>query len=393
MLGFEALDRIFNRPSLQVQQEQCLNNRHRKAGCADCIEACPAGALAYGPDEDRNDRLHVNLEQCTACGVCQGACPTGALSVSGYSPNTLLLKVKGKSRVAIACPRAADETALQVPCLAALDGELLALMGLRGTREIILQDQLCAACDRGGAPLILQLRGEVLSLSEPSGLDLQVRFASEGAAPEPAEAVENGEVFARRDLFTLFRRQVAEATSVLAADLVFVNRERPGGLPHRVSATRLKLLELLRQRPTAQVPGAGAATANPLQPSRITGVPLQIDAALCDGCGLCAAVCPAGAVSRTVQPGGAVTLEQQLGHCINCGLCLDTCPRGAIQPGLSGTVLDWLTTSPRQLVKLQAQVCSACGKSFTPTPLAPPPGLCPQCSAEKAMVDELFGGR
>jgi len=44
----------------------------------------------------------------------------------------------------------------------------------------------------------------------------------------------------------------------------------------------------------------------------------------CTGCGLCAQVCPQGAIQigETARVDGA--------RCAGCGLCLDACPQGAI---------------------------------------------------------------
>ena len=47
-------------------------------GCADCIEACPTGAITK-----REDRLRLDLGRCLFCQDCVEACPTGALAYSG----------------------------------------------------------------------------------------------------------------------------------------------------------------------------------------------------------------------------------------------------------------------------------------------------------------------
>ena len=46
----------------------------------------------------------------------------------------------------------------------------------------------------------------------------------------------------------------------------------------------------------------------------------------CSQCGLCAEVCPAGAISQNAR--GVYTVDKSL--CLGCGLCAETCPRGLI---------------------------------------------------------------
>lgn len=47
------------------------------AGCAECVAACPTGALTRASGE-----LRLDLGQCLFCGDCAGACPHGALRFS-----------------------------------------------------------------------------------------------------------------------------------------------------------------------------------------------------------------------------------------------------------------------------------------------------------------------
>lgn len=42
-------------------------------GCGDCVEVCPAGAIAL------NGRAHIDQAACVDCGSCADACPQGAI--------------------------------------------------------------------------------------------------------------------------------------------------------------------------------------------------------------------------------------------------------------------------------------------------------------------------
>lgn len=50
----------------------------------------------------------------------------------------------------------------------------------------------------------------------------------------------------------------------------------------------------------------------------------RIDPGLCTGCGLCATVCPAGAIAA----GPTAVVDPRL--CQGCGTCTEQCPQGAI---------------------------------------------------------------
>lgn len=62
-------------PELQFFRDCCT-------ACGQCVPACPAGARAISP---KNDRLEYDRSLCTACGGCAAVCPSGAVSVAGRS--------------------------------------------------------------------------------------------------------------------------------------------------------------------------------------------------------------------------------------------------------------------------------------------------------------------
>lgn len=46
-------------------------------GCGDCVEACPAGAIALV-----NGRARIDGAACAECGSCADACPRGAIATA-----------------------------------------------------------------------------------------------------------------------------------------------------------------------------------------------------------------------------------------------------------------------------------------------------------------------
>src|SRR6266542_4179563 len=85
-------------PESQSRRPQLLYARGRCTGCADCVTACPAGAIRAGTtpvDEAalRHGRprtgavvstsVDVDWDRCTHCGACADACGPGALTMCG----------------------------------------------------------------------------------------------------------------------------------------------------------------------------------------------------------------------------------------------------------------------------------------------------------------------
>jgi Ni,Fe-hydrogenase III small subunit/formate hydrogenlyase subunit 6/NADH:ubiquinone oxidoreductase subunit I len=67
-------------PSLPARFRGLPERRPEKcpSGCADCIAACPVGALIR-----ENGLLRIDLGKCLFCGDCETACPQGAIRFTG----------------------------------------------------------------------------------------------------------------------------------------------------------------------------------------------------------------------------------------------------------------------------------------------------------------------
>ncbi|MBN1162962.1 MAG: 4Fe-4S binding protein [Candidatus Krumholzibacteriota bacterium] len=65
---------------------------------------------------------------------------------------------------------------------------------------------------------------------------------------------------------------------------------------------------------------------------------VSVDESKCTGCGICADICPVGAV--TVE--GVAGINEAL--CTGCGACVAECPRGAISSGGIGSAREGRTT-------------------------------------------------
>ena len=71
---FDIAERLFD-DGFAVNDALCAKARNRNAGCAQCVESCPAGCLSF-----EGGSLVFDPDGCTSCAACVAACPTGALS-------------------------------------------------------------------------------------------------------------------------------------------------------------------------------------------------------------------------------------------------------------------------------------------------------------------------
>ena len=62
-------------PAAAGRRGRCAHER--AAGCADCVAACPTGAISRN-----NGALQLDLGRCLFCGDCQAACPHGAIRLT-----------------------------------------------------------------------------------------------------------------------------------------------------------------------------------------------------------------------------------------------------------------------------------------------------------------------
>lgn len=325
----EAAQRLASLEGAMVKTypSQCLNLRHLRAGCRECADHCPTGAIRWSP------KLRAEPYDCSQCGACAAACPAGALEVQERAWQERLARISQAVReggqLLLACPlhlkgdrslrRRTD--LVEVPCIGAVDAwELIAAINF-GARAVWLLDNRCSRCSyraahalaaravgrvagvlkAWGRSEVVELRAEVPSL--PEG---RARWGLGGLLPSRGPKVQ--EELASRNVKPV-REEASEQPS-----------RTDQGLPQRVPAFHRRWIAFLERL-------GPPASAGP-EPT----FPEVTVSDQCTGCGMCAYFCPTGAL-QTREEAGETELLFNAQVCTACGLCAGLCYQKAIGIG------------------------------------------------------------
>lgn len=326
--------------------DACLIVRRPGMECSLCREACPAGVLSGGLWS-----IKLEVAGCIGCGVCAAECPTGAIRVEGFTPD---VDVASADPEALECRRVPEALrtsgAVTVPCLGGLTMPDLLERVAAADRPVAIMDRgWCADCPVGGSAAPwranLDAANDVLASAgrdASSGISV-VETPLPASEAQPVAALRPELVPSRRDFF---RRLVA-----------------PTPEPHlpeesrRIVFRRGLVRPIARERTLAVM--RGLAEEDELSPTLMPSV--TIDTAACDLHGICAAICPTGAL-RLTEPDGSLVIDYDAEACIACGECQRVCPGKALSlnAGGDGTVPEGRLT----LASRARGVCVGCGDTF-----------------------------
>ncbi|MCB1473347.1 MAG: 4Fe-4S binding protein [Rhodobiaceae bacterium] len=330
----------------------CAHARSGKTGCSNCIDACPAGAIAPA-----GDTVEIDTGICGGCGNCSAVCPTGAASYAFPGRegeiarvNTLLstyLKAGGANPVVLfhdenhgvetiaAMARfgrglPANVLPLSVYSVGSVGHDLMAATLAAGATRIIIlanprrhDDFVGLAPQKDVMDAILDGLGhgsagriEIIEEADPEAVETRLHEAKSATtiAGKPFAAVGSKREVARA-AFAALRESALEQPDIIAL---------PAGAPYgRVG-----------------IAGEG-----------------------CTLCLACVSACPAGALFDNPEK-PQVRFQEQA--CVQCGLCAATCPEKVItlEPRFDFTRA---ALEQRVLNEDEPFACVRCGKPFGST--------------------------
>ncbi len=371
----------------EVHHQQCVNARHRQAGCRLCVDHCPVDAIQLAPGPLPLPMLDPRV--CVGCGACIPVCPTDVFGQS-MAPEARLEGFRDElpagGALALVCPQHADPSQTTATadyviqherCLAAFSVDQLLALSDAGSRALWLDDSPCETCPLAPAQGDIAQRAEAANqLLAAFGMAPAVHRVSEASEPRSssaplpvlqgsAPAVDRRGFF--RSLGRLAQQRLEEAEARDVRPMLDPGAPVDQRLPYRIPTSLKRLDSQLMALSEASVPVSGFL----LDAEALPWSDLEVRADACSGCQLCARFCPTGALNYLwgeLEEGTVFNLNFHPRLCLDCHICVAVCPEDALD--LTGSVtVDLLLQPERTLLVADYLVpCEHCGTLTRPRP-------------------------
>ncbi len=372
-----------DRAPIILDANRCVHNYDRFSKCEVCVRACPVDALHL------DTAIRLDEKACVACGLCLRVCPVGALTGDDGSNDlaNFVSRLPTNQEIELGCSRhsSLEQGSLENvavirtnTCLAAL-GPSIYIQLLKQSPQIFIRMDACAECSLGRAqPAIEQTIQAVRNLSSLRDEGERVTRVIEkpGALAQPRPVYDPKKpLISRRDLFRIFAAEGPE----IASNTWEATSDQPSGKVPPLE--RRRLLKTLEQFVTI-----GSAPVKD-EAILVLGLVQFTVNENCTACGLCARICPTGAMQFCATNDNQFRLTMQLNHCTNCGVCVDMCESVALQREDMSTWNNLLSTEPKTLKTGMLKECVKCKAKFAASIEG---NLCPICQYRRA---HPFGSR
>ena len=320
----------------------CLNTKKPFAQpCQLCIERCPHQAIS--------EYRQLDAKQCTECGVCMAVCPS-----DGFADRTMdnlhdfLIETE---KIVLNCPKARP-LGFEIPCLGIFDRDSwMTLAILAKEKSVTIMTGVCSDCDdRLACATSVQIFKQVhLDWPEHPLVHIQVH-SDEGSAIEPEPAVV-APLHLKRKTKSGWRQMSKEKMEEWLPSLA-------GDDIYPIPKSRQWLIEVL---------GAASEEKIPFRALTVSDS--------CTSCGVCAAICPQGALQKREEMNPDPSTEElntedkiqklrlilEPQKCVHCQRCVETCPPKALSFKLK-SLSHRLLTGKILIHEGQPGYCIRCGK-------------------------------
>lgn len=339
---------------IRLSADRCVRARDKTATCDVCQRACPSSALHF----DRS--ITIKADACQVCGGCLHVCPTGAFDGDDGVADLLncVARLEPARVIELACAQhpspqqgspEVEAVVRTTTCLAALGPSAYLALFAVGVQRVSLRLDACAHCPIGQArTTIAQTVAWARQFLAWYGWSDSVVELNTVADRKPrATYTAKNPPLSRRGLFHLLAAEGPRQIARVLGDAAETAKIKSPSLERR------RLINVLRRLPAI-------AASTPL-----TGLPfarVMVDET-CTACGVCARMCPTGALSFNTGEDNAYQLSFISAGCIDCGACAKVCKPGALQRR-AATLGEVTDPAPIVLRSGTLRSCTKCGARF-----------------------------
>jgi len=295
---------------------------HKNADCRRCQDICPTDAINIGRP---GTGIAIYEERCIGCGLCISECRQGVFKRSGTSEKNWCESALGKSVkgvLEVSCFMNPVKGTFQTECIGSIHVLHFLYWMLSGVKKIKL-NLACDGCElsKGHDCIKSQLSSlqDICSSIEKCEIEISGSDNVEIKINRfPKMNAKSDVVLTRRQLFSHFRKEMIAGVANTADVFTDQNREAVDfSLKHPSERKRLsnEVFKFLRLRDNDVV----------LDVNIPSGL-MKIDIDKCSRCGLCAKLCPVGAV--ILQDNSFP--QMNMSDCTGCGICKKACSGKAI---------------------------------------------------------------
>lgn len=361
--------------TLSLDAGRCVCVRNHNASCTKCQEICPTQAISK-----ENNHLTIDKDRCRECGCCANVCPTQAIQTAALPLEHFASELQSlDARNAlppdlwICCqnyPLAHEALnhLIVLPCLAHLDEAHLLLCSYYGISLHLLSNECNLCKNKTALATIEKTQNSAQNLAALGNVFFVCIHKIETSKEESSFPFdEKSDGLSRRDFLSSASSSLKHIGFTVASTALDSQKSSSD-----IEETPAKRFASIPGIFDTFYPYRNMVLLNVLYrflDQTFTALPLHMDTRFwgqitindtCQNCGICAQVCPTGALVYTGEspelklsfslkssvPKGPHH-EFRCSDCIQCHLCEDVCPQHAIT--LQNTI------SPAKLFDLEPE--------------------------------------